>query len=177
MLFAFQGATIVVGWLVHILVERARGRLTGYRAAELALLWVVVLGGFWNLFGGLAHISPSPYHEQIADQIGFAQSPFQWEVGWGDIAVGALGMLCFFRRFRGGWMSASVIVLLISFWGDGIGHITQLTQHHNTAPDNIWSMPTDFLQPLIALILLIGVRRHEKSHGIDPTTARAAMTE
>ena len=167
MLFAIQGAIIIAGWIIHVVVERARGTLTGYRAVLLALLWVVVLGGFWDVFGGLSHISP--YHEQIAAQIGFAQSPFQWEVGWGDIAVGILGMLCFFRRNRDGWMNAAVIVLLIGYWGDLIGHITQLTLHDNTAPDNIWSMPTDFLQPLVALVLLIIVRRMQKARGIDPT--------
>ena len=56
-------------------------------------------------------------------------------------------------------MTAAVVALLaIYFAGDGIGHIMQWSAH-NTAPDNIWAIPSDFVQPAVALVLLFLYRR------------------
>jgi hypothetical protein len=157
-LFITQWATILLGFLIHAAVDRNPQRRTAPRLVELALLWFVAGGGFWSVFGGLFHIGPTS--DQIAQDIGYTQSMFQWEVGWADIAMGVLGLACIRPRFRDGWMTAAVTVVFIAFWGDGIGHIITLTQG-NTAPDNIWSMPTDFLLPLISAVLLIIHRRQQ----------------
>jgi hypothetical protein len=76
-----------------------------------------------------------------------------------DIAVGFLGLACVRKSLRGQWVTAVVIVLAIYFAGDGIGHIMQWSAHHNTAPDNIWAIPSDFVQPAVALVLLFLDRR------------------
>lgn len=46
-------------------------------------------------------------------------------------------------------MAAAVVVLAIYFAGDGIGHIMQWSAHQNTAPENIWAIPSDFVQPAL----------------------------
>ena len=45
------------------------------------------------------------------------------------------------------------------YWGDAIGHIMQYTVHDNTAPDNVWAIPSDIIGPLLAVVLLIAYRR------------------
>ncbi|MBV1853912.1 DUF6790 family protein [Catellatospora tritici] len=155
--FAAIWFTIIVGWLIHVAVDRHPGRRTGHRVVELALLWILVGGGAWGILGGLSHIGPQS--DQTAEQIGYTQSMFQWEVGWNDIAVSVLGIGCAWRRLRGTWMTAAVTALAISFWGDAWGHFNQLVFHDNHAPANVWALPSDILMPLLAVILLIVYRR------------------
>ncbi|WP_188193560.1 DUF6790 family protein [Nonomuraea sp. SYSU D8015] len=150
---------LAVAALVHTLVDGAPARRTRHRVIELWLLWFVAGGGVLAMFGGLMHIGP--YAPQIADSIGFARSPFQWEVGWADIAVGLIGLLSIWNR--GSFMTAAVIALAVLYWGDAAGHIMQWVAHDNTAPYNIWTIPTDILQPLIAVVLLILYRRGDVS--------------
>lgn len=37
---------------------------------------------------------------------------FPWEVGWGDIALGVLGVGCAWKKVRGQWMTAAMDLLL-----------------------------------------------------------------
>jgi hypothetical protein len=143
------------GWAVHVTADRSPQRRTPRRIVELLLLWVMVFGGVWALVGALGHLGPNA--GEIAEGIGYAPSMFQWEVGWADAAIGVLGIGCAWRR--DGWLTAAVVVLAICYWGDAIGHIMQYTVHDNTAPDNVWAIPSDILGPLLAVILLTSYRR------------------
>jgi hypothetical protein len=162
---------LIVGWLVHVAVDRHPDRRTGPRIVELALLWLLVGGGAWTVLGGLSHIGPNS--DQVAEQIGYAPSMFQWELGWADIAIGVLGIGCAWRRLRGSWMTAAVVALAISFGGDAVGHLMQLVVHDNRAPANVWSLPSDVLQPLLAIGLLVAYRRARRP---APSLREAGVT-
>jgi hypothetical protein len=153
--FAFTLLTLVVGALIHTYRDQHPDRLTRQRMIEIWLLWFVVGGGVWAIFGGLTHIGP--WSAQIADSIGYRQSFFQWEVGWADIAVGVLGVVCIWKRDS--WMTAAVVALAILYWGDAIGHVMQWVAHANTASSNVGAIPSDILQPLVAIALLVAYRR------------------
>ncbi len=150
-----------VGWIIHLLADRKPNRRTAQRAVELLLLWVLVFFGAWSIYGGIAHLSG--LSGQLATEIGYAPSMFQWEVGWGDITVGVLGVGCGWRALRDNWMTAAVVAVAISYWGDAIGHVMELVAHDNTAPDSVWAIPGDIVQPLIAVILLIVYRVGERT--------------
>lgn len=155
--FIVQWVIMLGGAAVHVAVRRRRvGRQPG-DAVKLLLLWVLVFGGFWVAYGGVMHASG--LSDQMAESIGYAPSMFQWEVGWADIAVGVLGMGCAWRTLRDHWMTAAVVAISVSFFGDGIGHIMQWVSNDNTAPDNVWAIPSDFAQPLLAIVLLLAYRR------------------
>ena len=154
--FLFPYVICLVGWLVHVVLDRKPDRRTGHRVVELALLWILVFFGAWSIYGGIAHLTG--LSGQLATEIGYAPSMFQWEVGWGDIAVGVLGVGCAWRALRDNWMTAAVVVLVISYGGDAIGHVMELVAHDNTAPDNVWAIPGDILQPLLAVVLLVVYR-------------------
>ncbi len=145
---------LIVGLIINILVDRHPTRRTGPRIVELALLWVVVYGGIFGLLGVYGHIGPQS--AETAEQIGYAPSMFQWEVGFGDLAISVLGIMCFWWRDR--WLTATVVALSVSFGGDAIGHIMQITDG-NMADSNVWSMPSDILQSVLAVLLLIAYRR------------------
>jgi len=147
----------IIGWLVHVFVDRVPNRRTGPRVVELLLLWMLVVTGAFGLLGGYGHVSGMS--GQLAEQIGYQQSMFQWEVGWGDIALSVLLVACAWPRFRGSWMTAAVVVLTIQYGGDAIGHIMEYVAHDNTAPSNVWAIPSDILQPIAAIVLLTLYRR------------------
>lgn len=155
--FIAQWVIILLGFILHVLLDRHPDRRTGARAVELALLWMLVAGGAFAIIGGLGHIGPNS--TDLAEQIGYEPSMFQWEVGWGDIAIGVLGVAVAWHRFRGTWLTAAVVALTLSYGGDAIGHLMQLVAHDNTEPSNVWSLPSDILQPLLAIVLLIAYRR------------------
>ncbi|MGH4025110.1 MAG: DUF6790 family protein [Pseudonocardiaceae bacterium] len=155
--FVVQWLVLIVGFVVHVLVDRSPLRRTAGRVVELALLWVVVGNGVFLLLGGLAHIGPGA--NTVAASIGYAPSMFQWEVGWADIAFGVLGIGCAWTVNRGGWLTAIVVGTSIALAGDGIGHIMQLVAHGNTAPNNVLALPSDFLTPALMVVLLALYRR------------------
>jgi hypothetical protein len=169
--FLTQWILLIIGWLVHFALDRSPYRRSRSRLIELALLWLLVGGGAWAILGALGHIGP--YSTRTAAQIGYLPSMFQWEVGWGDMALGVLGIGCAWRRLRGSWLTAAVVVLVIAFGGDAIGHLMQLVAHNNTAPANVWSLPSDIAQPVLAVVLLIAYR-HTPLGRVEPTQATRA---
>lgn len=169
--FAVQWTVIVVGFVAHVALDRSPIRRTAGRVYELAALWLLVGMGAFNLWGGFGHTGPTS--DQVAAAIGYAPSMFQWEIGWADIALGVIGVLCARRSNRGKWTSATLVALTVSFFGDGIGHIAQLLGHGNTAPDNVWAIPTCFLVPALSALFVHLARRH----GAFTRPPTAATTE
>ena len=108
-----------------------------------------------GLLAAFGHIGPGA--ADSAASIGYAPSMFQWEVGFADLALGVLGVASFWFRDR--WLTAGVVALAISYGGDAIGHIMQYVAHDNTAPNNVWAIPSDIAQPLLGIILLLLYRR------------------
>jgi hypothetical protein len=162
--FAFQWIVILGGFAVHVGLDRSPVRRTAGRVYELAALWLLVGMGAFNLWGGFGHTGPTS--AAVATEIGYAPSMFQWEIGWADIALGVVAVLCVRRVNRDRWTDATLVALTVSFFGDGIGHIMQLTAHANMAPDNVWAIPTCFLVPILS-ILFVHLARRAGRFGTD----------
>lgn len=178
--FVLQWAVFAVALTANVFLDRHPQRRTRPRILELALLWVVVGMSVWGLIGVAGHIGPDS--NQLAAQIGYTPSMFQWEVGFGDLALCVLGIIAYWWRDR--WLTAAVVALAVSYWGDAIGHIMQYVGDNNTAPSNVWAIPSDILQPLAAIILLIAYRRGLGKlptgypHGLAaPTTEETQQTQ
>jgi hypothetical protein len=106
----------------------------------------------------------------VAAAIGYTPSMFQWEIGWADIALGGIGVLCVRQSNRGKWTDATLVALTVSFFGDGIGHVIQLIGHGNTAPDNVWAIPTCFLVPVLS-VLFVSLARRRNTFATQPPSA------
>jgi len=156
--FAVQWTTLVVGYAAHVLFDRSPMRRTTGRVFELAALWMLVGMGVFNLWGGFGHIGPTS--DQVAASIGYTRSMFQWEIGWADMALGVIGVLCARRAHRGQWTNATLVALTVSFFGDGIGHVVQWLGHANLAPNNVWAIPTCFIVPTLSVLFVALARRH-----------------
>jgi Family of unknown function (DUF6790) len=126
---------------------------TSHRAVEIMLAWaLVVLVGVSGVVAAGFHVFQP---DQTARMIGWAPgSPFQFENAMGDLAFGALGILCIW--LRGGFWIATAIGSSIQLLGDAYGHLYQLIVHGNHAPDNAGViLYADILFPVIVLTLLI----------------------
>ncbi len=119
------------------------------------LLFPVGLMGLWAFMG---HVF---FPEQAAASIGWAPSPFQFEVGMANLGIGLAGLIGAFVGSPG--FRAAVAVVMAGFLGGaGVGHILQILHTGNLAAGNAGPiLYTDFLGPLalFALLLLQRVSR------------------
>lgn len=124
--------------------------------SKLMLRWFMLLViGVVSLIGFVFHIF---FAETTAHMIGWANSPFQYEVGIANLAFGVLGVLAFIiNHYK--FSLATGIGFAIWFFGDGVGHIYQLAYLGNTAAYNAGStLYTDILLPIMVVLLLIFAR-------------------
>jgi len=154
--FLFFAAIALAGAAIHR--HRDEQPRSAARTLEIFLVWwMVVAVGIAAIFGAMFHFFDGP---DTAREIGFTNGDggFQTEVGFADLAVGVLGVLC--TRFRDGFLLAAVIAVSICYLGDAYGHIHQAAIHDNHASDNtglvLWA---DFIVPLAAIALYALWRR------------------
>ena len=152
---AFVLRNLPVFLFVAALALAAAGR-SGAPIADRLLAWILLLPiGVTGLWAAVFHL----FFPQIAAaDIGWEVSPFQFEVGLADLAIGATACLSFWRSldFKAGAVMASSIFLL----GDAVGHVKQMLVAGNFAPGNA-GVPfySDIAFPLLAIVLLMIVRR------------------
>jgi hypothetical protein len=85
--------------------------------------------------------------------IGWAPSPFQYEVGVANLGLGLASIYAAFRGFEA--RLAVAIAAACFLIGAGFGHIRDIVVAGNLAPGNAGPiMVTDFLTPLAILVLL-----------------------
>jgi hypothetical protein len=148
--FLFFAAIALIGAAIHR--HRDSQPRSAARTLEIFLVWwMVVAVGVAAIFGAMFHFFDGP---TTAREIGFTNGDggFQTEVGFADLAIGVLGVLC--ARFRDGFLLAAVLTVSISYLGDAYGHLHQAAIHDNHARDNtglvLWA---DFIAPLVAIAL------------------------
>jgi hypothetical protein len=106
--------------------------------------------GVQGLWAFLGHVF---FPDRSAAAIGWAPSPFQYEVGVANLG---LGLACIYAAFSGfpARLAAGVAVGCFLF-GAGIGHIRDIAETGNLAPGNSGPiMVTDFLTPIVLFGLL-----------------------
>lgn len=146
-----------ISWALHR--HRAGWNLWD-RALAFFLLFEV---GLCFLYNFVMHVF---FGRMAASFIGWADSPFQAEVGWASLGFALLGILGFRMGFemRLAAIASSACFLL----GAAAGHVYQMITAHNFAPGNagiiFWS---DILVPAIGFCLLW--KRY--GHGRDVNTS------
>ena len=119
---------------------------------------VEALFSYFLLFSiGVSYVYNFIFHvlfsEKSAAFIGWANSPFQLEVGFASLGFGIVGLIAF--RASLGFRAAAIIGPAFFLWGAAGGHIYQMIMAHNFTPGNagiiFW---TDIILPIIGFILL-----------------------
>ena len=118
--------------LVLALALGAVGQPRRFDAASRFLGWVLLLPiGVTGLWAGIAHVF---FPHIAAAHIGWEVSPFQYEVGVADLAVGVTACLAFWCTWE--FRAAAVCAASIFLLGDAIGHVRQMLAASNFAPGN-----------------------------------------
>ena len=149
-LMAVVAATGLHLWLGQRPVTKAR-------VVEVLLLYLLVIfAGAGGLLGFLGHTFKA---QEIAVQIGWQPSPFQFEVAMANLAFGVLGILCLWQR-EGFW-TATGIGYAVFLLGCAYGHLSDMIRQGNYAPYNVG--PVLWIYNLaipLAILLLLRVRSH-----------------
>ena len=124
--------------------------------AERYLAWLLLLPvGGSGLWAAVFHLF---FPDVAARMIGWEPSPFQFEVGMADLAIGATAVLSFWRdlSFKGAIVMVNAIFLL----GDAYGHVKQMIVAGNFAPGNAGTpFISDIALPVLTIVLLLAARR------------------
>lgn len=124
--------------------------IPGKLAARLfaAMLFLCVgAGGIW---GFVMHCF---FTKIAAGNIGWASSPFEFEVALANLALGITGLIAVFANWS--FRAAVVVFTTVFLWGAAGGHIYQALLAGNFNPGNTGSILwTDIFIPLCLLLLL-----------------------
>jgi hypothetical protein len=140
--------------LLHLLVTSAYR--AGWRAiAKIALRDMLVINvGLEGLFAFYGHAFMSA---EVSRSIGWAPSPFEFEVAMANLAIGTLGILCWW--FEGTFWLATIIATTVWLWGDAAGHLQQIAVAHDYAPNNAGgALYSDLILPVLLIALGMCVR-------------------
>jgi Family of unknown function (DUF6790) len=159
---AFVLSNLPAFLLIAALIIAAFAR-TPSSLPERCLAWLLLLPvGGSGLWAALFHLAFPAF---AAAHIGWAPSPFQFEVGMADLAIGATACLSFWRDL--GFKAAVVMVNAIFLIGDAIGHVRQMMVAGNFAPGNAGTpFFTDIILPVLTIALLLAAQRSEQAQAV-----------
>ncbi|MEH2512382.1 hypothetical protein V1291_003736 [Nitrobacteraceae bacterium AZCC 1564] len=152
----------IIGLIVSaIALMRLQEPVTRAWVAEKLLAWHVFFSiGIANFYNFVMHVF---FGEMSARFIGWADSPFQLEVGMASLGFAAVGLLAAFRSFD--LRLASIIGPSVFTLGAAVGHVRQMITAQNFAPGNagliFW---TDIFVPVFGVALLWLQHRYGRPH-------------
>jgi hypothetical protein len=145
--------TFFVLGLVWALFSLYRHRAVTSKAltADILLKYFCLFAiGITYLYNAIFHIY---FHALAARFIGWADSPFQIEVGTASLGFGVVGLLATRKNF--GLRVAAILGPSIFLLGAALGHVYQMVINHNFSPGNAGIIfYSDWLIPIIGFILL-----------------------
>lgn len=149
--FALSNFTLTFLIVAAIAVAISVARKGREHLPEAAIAFYCLFGiGFTFLYNFVMHVF---FGDMAAAFIGWADSPFQAEVGWASLGFSVIGFLAFARGFD--LRLAAVAGPGCFLLGAAAGHIYQMVTAHNFAPGNagiiFW---TDILVPILGAALL-----------------------
>lgn len=109
---------------------------------DIVQIGVIYLIGVSCLGAGIAHLCFGP---KIARSIGWTPSPFQWEVGSADLAMGIVALQA--ASFGADFWLAVIGINAIFRIGCGVQHIRQIIRDGNYAINNTAILFNNFAVP------------------------------
>jgi 4-amino-4-deoxy-L-arabinose transferase-like glycosyltransferase len=138
------------------------------RQLEIFLLYLFGVGVAGSGIGGIfGHLFIA---DSVAESIGWPTgNPFQFEVGFANLAVGILGIIAMGRR--DGFREATVIAVTVFGVGATIVHVRDIIQTGNLAPGNTIQNVGNLLKPALLIGFLAASRRAERSPDSEAHTS------
>ena len=153
--FVMQNFTLtffVLGLIAAaIAVARRPDGFTRANVAEELLAYFILFSvGFSFLYNFVFHVF---FGELAASFIGWADSPFQAEVGYASLGFAAVGLLAFKSNCM--VRLAAILGPAMFLWGAAIGHMQNMLATGNMAPGNAGVIfYSDILLPIAGFALL-----------------------
>ena len=148
--FFVLGLVAAVVTIARLPPTRRRGQI-----GDRLLAWYVLFSvGCLHLVNFIYHVFLGAMSARF---IGWADSPFQTELGFASLGFSLVGFLA----WRGGYelRLAAVLGPAVFLLGAGVGHIYQIVEHGNHALGNsgllLWM---DFITPLAGILFLAMAR-------------------
>jgi hypothetical protein len=146
-----------------VAIARSGNSIDQSLVVEKLLAWYVFFSiGVDNFYNFVMHVF---FGQMSAAFIGWADSPFQFEVGTASLGYAAVGLLAAFRSFD--LRLAAVLGPSVFTLGAAAGHINQMVTAQNFAPGNagiiFW---TDIFIQLFGFSLLWLHRRNVSSGAV-----------
>lgn len=148
----FTLTLLVVGLAVSVVsVLRMDRPLQAAAVVEALFAYFILFSiGIGNFYNFVLHVF---FGEMTAAVIGWADSPFQAEVGFASLGFAAIGFLAFRGSF--GLRVAAVLGPACFLLGAAAGHVIDIIRTHNMAPGNAGViLYTDVLLPVLGFTLL-----------------------
>lgn len=139
---------LIAGW---ISLARKPRPLTPNVKVESFLSWYMLLPiGISNLVNFVFHVF---FGEMTARFIGWADSPFQREVGFASLGIGIAGVLAYKAGLP--FRVAAFIPPAVFSLGAAGGHIYEMIATNNYSPGNVGLvLPSDIIIPIAGLVLI-----------------------
>jgi hypothetical protein len=139
----------LIGFVVDLAIRLAGGADDWKQATlDVGVLWLIGITGFILASGHL--FMPAP----TAASIGWAASPFQWEVGLANLAYGVLGVTA--SSFDRDYTLAAIVAFSIYLLGAAAGHVRSMIRDHNFAPGNTgYVFWFDVLAPVLLIVMYV----------------------
>jgi hypothetical protein len=133
-------------------LARARKPLTAPAVIESLFFWFLFFSiGVSFFYNFVMHTF---FGEMAARFIGWADSPFQAEVGYASLGFALVGFVAAFRTLDA--RLAAILGPAAFLWGAAAGHLREMLLHGNYSPGNAGAIFwTDILLPVIGLALLL----------------------
>src|SRR5271154_6371825 len=155
----FFALLAVVAASLHLLFSSKRRSSAHAIAATYLIYFLFFYVGVMGVFTACAHVFRPM---QTSASIGWATSPYEYEVGMADLTVGVLGILCLW--LRGNFWLATAIANAVWLLGDAVGHLRQIMLTNNHAANNSGVfLVVEFTMPVLILILALYHRRTTKT--------------
>ncbi|ASQ46159.1 DUF6790 family protein [Legionella clemsonensis] len=146
-------------WTLFILSMIVASLVLLFRPKPLSKAEIIdVLFSYFLLFNvGISYLYNFIMHvffgDFTAQFIGWAQSPFQLEVGFASLGFSVVGIISFWSGL--GFRAATLIGPAMFLWGAAGGHLYQMVTADNFSPGNAGSIFwSDIIIPVIGFILL-----------------------
>ena len=155
MLQVFFAVLALVAASIHLAFSpKRRSGAAGVVGTYLVYLLFIYVG-LMGLFTAYYHVFQSA---KASASIGWAPSPFEYEVGMADLTVGVLGVLCLI--FRDNFWLATAIAEAVWLLGDAVGHIREMMLRNNHAENNAGIfLIFELAVPVLILMLVFYQRR------------------
>ncbi len=143
---------LVIGLLFSVVaIARAKRPVEPSDVIEKLLTWYV----FWGIGVGYLYnfVMHGFFGKMTAAYIGWADSPFQFEVATASLGFSVVGFIAAFRSYD--LRLAAIVGPGVFMLGAAAGHVYQMVTEHNFAPGNagiVFYM--DIIIPLFGLLLL-----------------------